>query len=132
MLHITSTKYGEAVWHIAHRQIWMESFTDWREPGPAYRLRMDGSTVEIPNGRRGVVYFGEAEQRPDLPFVEDNFPGHRDLWLAVEVAYWDVVEPLDHLRVDDLSPVVSALDYTTGEWAINEIREIVDTARAVA
>ncbi|WP_433662473.1 hypothetical protein ACQPW1_10160 [Nocardia sp. CA-128927] len=129
-LHITSTKYGEAVWHIDHRRLLIETFTDWRDPGPAYRLRMDGSTVEIPNGRRGVVYFGEAEQRPELDFAEEHFPGHRDLWNAVEAAYFDIIDPLPQLRFERFVPV--ALDYTTDSWTVEEIREIGDTARQVA
>ncbi|WP_405161508.1 hypothetical protein OG203_35020 [Nocardia sp. NBC_01499] len=124
MLHITSTKHGEATWRIEHKRLWMESFRDCRDDhalDPAYRLRMDGSTVEIPNGPTGLVYFGEDSERPELPFVEERFPAHRDLWEAVENAYWDEVEPLEHSRLEQLNP--EALDYTTDRWTVAEIRE---------
>ncbi|WP_280395540.1 hypothetical protein [Nocardia brasiliensis] len=110
----------------------MESFTDFRAPAPAYRVRMDGSTVDIPNGNRGVVYFGEGDQRPELPYVEEIFPAHRELWIAVETAYWDAVQPLDRPRLADLAPSVIALDYSTDQWTVQEIREAVEKSLRVA
>ncbi|WP_194835527.1 hypothetical protein [Nocardia sp. XZ_19_369] len=120
MLHITSTEDGEASWQVVGQRISMESFTDFRSSAVAYRLRLDGSIVDIPNGGQGVVYFGEADERPDLPFVEERFPGHHDLWAAVEAAYWDVVAPLAYSRLDRLGR--PALDYSTGEWSASELR----------
>ncbi|GAA5099875.1 hypothetical protein [Nocardia iowensis] len=86
MLHITSTEHGQACWQIANNRLWMESFTDHHSQAMAYRLRMDGTEIDIPNALSGVVYFGEADQRPELPFVAERFPNHRALWVAVEAA----------------------------------------------
>ncbi|MFB8279559.1 hypothetical protein [Nocardia colli] len=123
IFHVTSTATGNARWRIAHRCVLMESVTDYTSQAMAYRVRVDGTTVDIPNGDPGVVYFGEAEQRPELPFVEEYFPHHGDLFAAVEAAYWDVVCPLDHSRLDDLNRnAVVARDYTTGEWRVTEMR----------
>ncbi|WP_433575609.1 hypothetical protein [Nocardia brasiliensis] len=129
-LHITSTADGEVTWWIAHRRIWIESLRDCRNPGPAFRVRMDGSRIEIPNGTQGLIYFGEGDERPELPFVEELFPEHLNLCHLVEAAYWDVVHPLDHLRLQQLDPM--ALDYTTDQWTVAELREFVYSTRRVA
>ncbi|WP_280405108.1 hypothetical protein [Nocardia brasiliensis] len=129
-LHITSTVDGEATWWIAHRRIWMESLRDCRNPAPAFRVRMDGSRIEIPNGTPGLIYFGEGDERPELPFVEELFPEHLPLCHLVEAAYWDVVHPLEHLRLQQIDP--AALDYTTDQWTVAELREFVYSARQVA
>lgn len=122
MLHITSTEHGEASWQVIDNRIAMESFTDYHSTAPAYRMRLDGTTVDIPNGTPGVVYFGEGEERPDLPLIREWLPGHFALWAAVSAAYWDVVVPLDHSRLGTLEQV--AYDYTTGEWDVSELREV--------
>ncbi|MEU2033863.1 hypothetical protein [Nocardia amamiensis] len=98
MLHITSTEHGEARWRMTGQRIEMESFTDYRSRTLAYRMRLDGTTVDIPNGMAGVVYFGEDGARPDLALVREWFPKHWQLWDAVKAAYWDVVLPLAYPR----------------------------------
>lgn len=130
VLHITSTDHGEATWWIAHRRIWVESVRDCLNPGPACRIRMDGSRVEIPNGTAGLIYFGEGEDRPELPFVEELLPELLALFHLVEAAYWDVVQPLEHLRLQRLDP--AALDYTTNQWTAQELREFVFSTEQVA
>ncbi|MGW4847390.1 hypothetical protein [Nocardia brasiliensis] len=125
-LHITSTEDGEAAWQVVSQRISMESFTDFRSSDATYRLRLDGSTVDIPNAGPGVVYFGEADERPDLSFVEERFPDHRDLWGAVEAAYWDVVAPLAYSRLARLGK--PALDYSTDTWSAAELRETTSIA----
>ncbi|WP_378733671.1 hypothetical protein [Nocardia brasiliensis] len=130
MLHITSTEDGEATWQIASQRISMESFIDYRRPGPAYRMRMDGTTVDIPNGAPGLVLLGEGDERPDLPLVREWFTELFGLWDAVQAAYWDVRDPLDEPRVGSLDQV--AYDYTTGEWNASEIREIACRTRESA
>jgi hypothetical protein len=130
MLHITSTEDGEASWQVIDHRIAMESFTDYHSALPAYRLRLDGTTVDIPNGTTGVAYFGEGDERPDLPLVREWFPRYFGLWDAVSAAYWDAVAPLNHSRLHALEQV--AYDYTTGEWDASEIREFIDRARGSA
>ncbi|KAA8877347.1 hypothetical protein F3087_45065 [Nocardia colli] len=126
-LHITSTEHCEATWWIAHRRIRVESLRDCRpDPDPAYRVQMDGSRIEIPNGTPGLVYFGQADERPELPFVRDLFPEHHELLVRVEAAYWDAVKPLGYSRLQRLDP--TTLDYTTDQWTIAEIREIAHNA----
>jgi hypothetical protein len=98
MLHTTSVEDAEARWQTAGSCIEMESFTDYRSHAPAYRIGLDGTTVDIPNGTRGVVYFGEDGARPDLALVREWFPEHWQLWDAVKAAYWDVVLPLAQPR----------------------------------
>ncbi|WP_454198964.1 hypothetical protein [Nocardia sp. Marseille-Q1738] len=113
MLHITSTQNGEARWRrLTGGRIEMESFTDYRRPGPAYRMRLDGTTVDIPNGAPGVVYFGEDGARPDLALVREWFPKHWRLWDAVKAAYWDVVLPVAHPRHEPRTR--TAHDYVPG------------------
>ncbi|MFI5781136.1 hypothetical protein [Nocardia sp. NPDC051570] len=126
ILHITSTEDGEATWQIVGRKVQMESFTDYRSQATAYRLRMDGSTVDIPNGTPGMVFFGEDEERPDLPLVREWVPKHFGLWDAVQAAYWDAVNPLDEPRISSLDHL--AYDYSTGAWQASEIREMPATA----
>ncbi|WP_433664701.1 hypothetical protein ACQPW1_22660 [Nocardia sp. CA-128927] len=132
-LHITSNSQGEAVWWIDHRQIWMDSVRDCREGielAPAYRIRMDGTRVEIPNGAPGHVYFGEAAERPPLSFVEDLLPEHHDLCVLVEAAFFDATEPQDQLRLLNIDPMAG--DYITDEWRLDEIHEFAVSARQVA
>ncbi|MFI6168804.1 hypothetical protein ACIBCN_18635 [Nocardia sp. NPDC051052] len=132
-LHITSNSQGEAVWWIAHRQIWMDSVRDYREGielSPAYRVRIDGTRVEIPNGTPGYVYFGEAHERPPLSFVEDLLPEHHDLCVLVEAAFFDATEPEPELRLLAVDPMAG--DYITDEWSLEEVHEIGDAARQVA
>ncbi|CAM4132335.1 hypothetical protein NONI108955_10870 [Nocardia ninae] len=131
-LHITSTKSGEAVWWIEHNRIWMESLAVLRNPGPAYRIEIDGSIADIGRGARGVVYFWQGEDRPQLPWVEERFPDHKDLWVAVEAAFFDVTQPLEESRLNSLRPVVDALDYTTGQWTVEEIRDAACTLKRSA
>ncbi|ONM50429.1 hypothetical protein [Nocardia donostiensis] len=102
MLHTTSIEDGEATWRMAGSRIEMESFTDYRCHATAYRIRMDGTTVDIPNGRQGSVYFGEDGARPDLALVREWFPKYWLLWDAVKAAYWDTVVPLGYSRCDTL------------------------------
>jgi hypothetical protein len=109
MLHITSIEDGEASWQVRGQHPEMESFTDYRSTAPAFRMRLDGSTVAIPNGTPGVVYFGEGDARPDLALVREWFPQHWKLWDAVRAAYWDAVVPLAHSRCRALSE--AAYDY---------------------
>lgn len=119
MLHITSTQDGEASWQVRGLEIAMESFTDYGGEVGAHRRRMDGSIVEIPSGTEGVVYFGEADERPDLVQVRRWYPEHEKLWQAVRDAYWDVIAPRPVPRLD----TAVAYDYTTGEWDAAELRE---------
>ncbi|WP_028477482.1 hypothetical protein [Nocardia sp. CNY236] len=94
MVHITSFGHCEARWRVVGPRIEMESFADHSSPVTAYRVRLDGTAVDIPNGASGVVYFGEDGARPDLVLVREWFPGHWKLWDAVRAEYWDAILPL--------------------------------------
>jgi hypothetical protein len=112
VLHATTCGEHTVLWRIVDggRRIAIESLTDHPGAVPAYRMRMDGTTVDIPNGTPGIAYFGEGEDRPDLAQVREWFPRQFELWDAVKAQYWDAVSPLDHRRVDDLPYAVACSD----------------------
>lgn len=90
------TTFGDhtVLWQIARgARIAIESLIDQAAATPAYRMRMDGSIVDIPNGDPGVILFGECDHRPDLAQVREWFPEHFQLWDAVESDYWNAVAP---------------------------------------
>lgn len=92
ILHGTTFGDHTAFWQIVRvSRIAVESLADHAATAPAYRMRMDGSIVGIPIGDPGVVFFGEAEHRPDLAQVREWFLEHLDLWNAVRSQYWDAV-----------------------------------------
>ncbi|MFD0361387.1 hypothetical protein ACFQZZ_08000 [Nocardia sp. GCM10030253] len=100
MLHNTTFGDHTVLWKIVHgaHQIRIESLIDHDGTTAAYRMRSDGSIVDIRNGDPGVVLFGEGNDRPDLPQVREWFPRLFGLWNAVRAQYWDAVSPLDHPR----------------------------------
>ena len=116
VLHTTTCGEHTVLWRIVDRgrQVEIESLIDHTGATSAYRMRMDGSTVDIPNGDRGVVLFGEAGERPDLAQIREWFPQQFTLWDAVRAQYWDAVSPLAHRRVDDLPYVVEYSDCEMG------------------
>ncbi|MGW0247378.1 hypothetical protein ACWDYH_12140 [Nocardia goodfellowii] len=128
-LHITSTEVGEVTWRLAETRILVERIAIYGNDTPAYRLRMDGSYVLIPNADDGVVYLGEGDERPELPQLREWFtsPDLLPLWSAVDAKYWDLRHPGEPSRLEALD--VPALDYVTSDWDVAEIREILSNAR---
>lgn len=100
MLHHTTFGDHTAVWQISNgpRQIEIEQVITHDDATPAYRMRMDGSRVTIPNADPGIVLLGEGDKRPDLPQLREWFPRLHLLWDAVRAHYWDVVSPIDRPR----------------------------------
>ncbi|MFD8246421.1 hypothetical protein [Nocardia sp. NPDC059691] len=91
-----STTFGDhtVLWRIARgSQIAIESLIDYAAGAPAYRMRMDGSIIDIPNGDPGMIYFDEGADRPDLAQVREWFPKLFDLWNAVRTQYWQAITP---------------------------------------
>lgn len=99
-MHYTNIGDISVAWNIAtqNHRIEIDTITYHDGAGarvPAYRMRMDGSHVDIANARPGRILFGEADERPDLAQVREWFPALTPLWDRVRAEFWKAIAPLE-------------------------------------